>query len=358
MTTAPVVFDGHNDSLLRLYMDGSQQAIDAFLAGTATGHIDLAKAEAGNLRGGLFAMFPPSPKGGLDFSLLQGGGYEVPLPEPLDKALAEAATIGMASILFRLERASNGRLRICRSVSDIRAAFAEDAMAAVLHIEGAEAIDPELALLDVLFAAGLRSIGMVWSRDNVFAHGVPMRFPASPDIGDGLTEAGERLVERCNALGILLDLSHLNEKGFWDVARLSDAPLVATHSNVHALCTVSRNLTARQLAAIAESRGVVGLNFATAFLREDGAMNADTPIETMIRHLDALVEALGEDGVALGSDFDGAVIPAAIGDAAGLQALFEALDRRGYGRALIDKIAHGNWLSVLERTWKTTDDHR
>ncbi|MCE7027190.1 dipeptidase [Jiella avicenniae] len=355
---APVVFDGHNDSLLRLHVDGSQQAIDAFLAGTGPGHIDLAKAESGNLRGGLFAIFPPSPQGSIDFSRMPPGGYEMPLPAPLETAIAEAATIGMASILFRLERGSNGRLRICRSVADVRAAWAADAMAAVLHIEGAEAIDPDLAMLDVLHAAGLRSIGMVWSRDNVFAHGVPMRFPSSPDIGDGLTEAGERLVKRCNDLGILLDLSHLNEKGFWDVARFTDAPLVATHSNVHALCPVSRNLTDRQLAAIAESKGVVGLNFATAFLREDGAMDADTPIETMVRHLDALVNALGEDGVALGSDFDGAVIPAPIGDAAGLPALFEALDRHGYGSALIEKIAHGNWLNVLERTWKAPGDPR
>ncbi|NDW03706.1 dipeptidase [Jiella pacifica] len=355
---APVVFDGHNDALLRLYMDGSQQAIDAFLAGTGPGHIDLVKAKAGNFRGGMFAIFPPSPKGAIDFDRMSPGGYDCLLPEPLEIVFAQAATIGMAAILFRLERGSNGRLRVCRSVADIRAAWAEDAMAAVLHIEGAEAIDADLAMLDVLHAAGLRSIGMVWSRDNIFAHGVPMRFPSSPDIGDGLTEAGERLVKRCNELGILLDLSHLNEKGFWDVARLSDAPLVATHSNVHALCTVSRNLTGRQLAAIAESKGVVGLNFATAFLREDGAMNADTSIETMVRHLDALIEALGEDGVALGSDFDGAVIPAPIGNASGLPALFDALDRRGYGRALIEKIAHGNWLSVLERTWKAPVDRR
>lgn len=350
--TSPVVFDGHNDTLLRLHMDGRDTAFDAFLAGAAPGHIDLAKAKAGNLRGGLFAMFPPSPRGGLDFSRMPAGGYEMPLPAPLERTVAEAATISMTSILLRLERASEGRLRVCRSVADIRSAMDAGAMAAVMHIEGAEAIDADLKMLDVLFAAGLRSIGMVWSRNNIFAHGVPMRFPSSPDIGEGLTEAGERLVARCNELGILLDLSHLNEKGFWDVARLSDAPLVATHSNVHAICPVSRNLTDRQIAAIAESKGLVGLNFATAFLREDGGMDADTGLDVMIRHLDGLVERLGEDGVALGSDFDGAVIPAPIGDASGLPKLFEAMERHGFGQALIDKIAHENWLNLLERTWK------
>ncbi|MBP0617494.1 dipeptidase [Jiella mangrovi] len=350
---SPIVFDGHNDCLLRLYLDGGEAAIEAFLGNGGPGHIDLQKAEAGKLRGGLFAIFPPSPRGGLDLSRMPAGGYDYPLPAPLEGPVAEAATIAMASILLRLERQSKGRFRVCRSVAEIRSAWSDGALAAVMHIEGAEAIDPGLRMLDVLHAAGLRSIGMVWSRNNHFAHGVPMRFPSSPDIGEGLTAAGERLVKRCNELGILLDLSHLNEKGFFDVARLSDAPLVATHSNVHALCPVSRNLTDRQLAAIAETKGVVGLNFATAFLREDGAMNADTDLDTMIRHLDALVERLGEDGVALGSDFDGAVIPEPIGDASGLPKLFTAMERHGYGKALIDKIAYENWLSVLERSFKS-----
>ena len=109
-------------------------------------------------------------------------------------------------------------------------------LAAVLHIEGAEAIDPELEALEVFYAAGLRSLGPVWSRPNVFGHGVPFRFPSSPDTGPGLTDAGKELVRACNRLRIMLDLTHLNEAGFWDVAALTDAPLVATHSNVHALC--------------------------------------------------------------------------------------------------------------------------
>ena len=149
----------------------------------------------------------------------------------------------------------------------------------------------------------------------------------------------------------MIDLSHLNQKGFWDVATLSAAPLVATHSNVHALCPSTRNLTDRQLDAIAESRGVVGLNFATCFLRPDGAMRGDTDLELMVRHLDHLIERMGENGVALGSDFDGAVIPEAVGSVAGLPALFDRLRVAGYGKALLTKIARDNWLSVLERSW-------
>ena len=220
-----------------------------------------------------------------------------------------------------------------------------------MHIEGAEAIDPDLAMLDVLHAAGLRSLGLVWSRSNAFAHGVPFRFPSDGDIGPGLTEAGRALVRACNARRIMVDLSHLNERGFWDVAEMSDAPLVASHSNVHALCASSRNLTDRQLDAIRGSRGLVGLNFACSFLRPDGAMRSDTDLDVLRRHLDALLDRLGEDGVALGSDFDGAAVPAAIGSAAGLPALFEHLSQAGYSDALLRKIGAENWLGVLERTW-------
>ncbi|WP_062111582.1 dipeptidase [Aureimonas sp. AU40] len=346
------VFDGHNDALLRIYQDPTPTTFQAFLDGDSQLHIDLAKARAGGLAGGLFAIFPPSPMAGDLSDRMSGRGYDLPLPTPLAHPAGADATVAMASILLRLEAASKGGLTVCRSVSEIESAMAKGSLAAVLHIEGAEAIDPELHMLDVLFAAGLRSVGMVWSRNNHFAHGVPMRFPSTPDTGEGLLEPGKRLVKRCNELGILLDLSHLNERGFWDVAELSDAPLVATHSNAHLLCTVSRNLTDVQLDAVAASRGVVGLNFATAFLREDGRMDSDTPLDTMRRHLDALLERLGEEGVALGSDFDGATIPDAIGSAAGLPALFEHLSKAGYGDALLERIAHRNWLSVLGRTWK------
>lgn len=344
------VFDGHNDTLLKLYMSPQADKEKLFLDGApARWHIDLPRARKGGFAGGMFAIFPPPaeerrPKRG-EPSPMPGNDEPLPPQLPLDEA--RVSTLGMASILFRLERA--GALSICRSAGDIRAAMARGSLAAVFHIEGAEAIDTDLAMLDVLHAAGLRSLGLVWSRPNAFGHGVPFRFPASPDIGDGLTEAGKALVKACNRLRIQVDLSHLNEKGFRDVAALSDAPLVATHSNVHALCASSRNLTRWQLDAIRASGGMVGLNFATGFLNPQGPSGKATGIDVMVRHVDALLEALGEDGVGLGSDFDGAPIPAEIGDVSGLPRLIEAFERRGYGRELIDKIAWKNWIGVLER---------
>jgi membrane dipeptidase len=258
----------------------------------------------------------------------------------------------MLSLLLRIERESQGRVRVCRSVADIRDCLNDGVVAAVIHIEGAEALDSNLALLDVLHAAGLRSLGPVWSRPNAFGHGVPFRCPSSPDIGPGLTELGKELIAACNRLNILVDLSHLNERGFWDVAAISNAPLVATHSNAHALSQHSRNLTDEQLAAIRTSGGIVGVNFATAFLRPDGRMEIDTPVDLVIDHVDHLLKHVGEDGVAFGSDFDGARIPAGIGTAAGLQSLVGIMRARGYDEPLIDKVCHKNWLRVLERTWR------
>ena len=149
----------------------------------------------------------------------------------------------------------------------------------------------------------------------------------------------------------MLDMSHMTEKGFDDVARLSDAPIIATHSNAHAITPSSRNLTDRQLAIIAESNGMVGLNFATSFLRRDGKQGGDMGWEDILAHLDYLIEKLGEDRVGLGSDFDGATLPNGIGDVGGLPNLTAAMEAHGYGPALMAKLTHENWLAVLERTW-------
>lgn len=347
------VFDGHNDTLLRLWQrkdpDGG---VEAFLAGGAGGHIDLPRARAGGLFGGMFAIFTPSRDLGDDYvRMMREASYDVPLPNPLPIGEAQGAVLGMMAALMRIARASGGTVAICRSAAEIRAAKERGSLAAVLHIEGAEAIGPDLDALHVLHAAGLMSVGPVWSRPNVFGHGAPFRFPSSPDVGPGLTDAGRDLVRECDRLRIVLDLSHLNEAGFWDVARISRAPLIATHSNAHAVTAHARNLTDAQLDAIAERGGLVGLNLATCFLRPDGRMRADTPLSDLARHLDHLIGRLGEDHVGLGSDFDGALVPAEIGDVAGLPVVFEALKRHGYDEALIEKIAWRNWLAALERVW-------
>jgi membrane dipeptidase len=158
-------------------------------------------------------------------------------------------------------------------------------------------------------------------------------------------------VRACNRLGILVDLSHLNEAGFWDVARLSDAPLVATHSNAHALCASSRNLTDAQLDAIQASDGVVGVNFAVNFLRADGVSEPDTPLEEIVRHVVYLAERMGIEHVALGSDFDGATISRELRGLEDLPRLVDALRAGGLDEEAVAMVTHGNWLRVLGATW-------
>jgi membrane dipeptidase len=350
------IFDGHNDALLRLWKRKGPDAPRAFLDGEGKGQLDLPMARQGGFAGGLFAIFVPSPRNkaapGKDAAPALDTAAGAPVPPPLDLTTAQTAVSSMASILFRIEREADGQVRICRTVQDIRHCIDTGVLAAVLHIEGAEAIDPEFETLDVLHQAGLRSLGPVWSRPNTFGHGVPFRCPSSPDTGPGLTDLGKELVRVCNRLKILIDLSHLNEKGFWDVAELSNAPLVATHSNAHALSPHSRNLTDEQLKAIRETGGMVGVNFAVSFLREDGRQDSDTPIELVIDHVEHMLKQAGEDNVGFGSDFDGALIPKSLGNAAGLPALVEAMRTRGYGEPLIEKLCYRNWLRVFERTWK------
>ncbi len=336
------VFDGHNDVLLRLSRESGKDAIAGFFEGEASGHIDLPRAKAGGLAGGLCAIYVPSP------SMTKDANGDYPTPSQHD---ALNTTLGMARLLFDLQTRSDGAVTVCRTAADIRRSMTEGRFSAVFHIEGAEAIAADLDALYVLYQAGLRSLGPVWSRPNIFAYGVPFRYPSSPDIGAGLTQAGKNLIAACNALKIMIDLSHMNESGFWDIAKLSKAPLVASHSNVHALCPHSRNLTDRQLDAIRDTGGLVGINFGVLFLRDDGVKDPDTSLEPIVRHVAYIAERIGIDHVALGSDFDGTTIPDELKDAAGLPRLVKALRNHGFDDAELAKITHQNWISVLERTW-------
>jgi membrane dipeptidase len=321
-----VIIDGHNDLVLHRWR------------GEPSEHIDLDAAAAAGFVGGFFALYVPSPREPDP----PPPPYALPLPPPIP--YDEAAPV--ADELYE----TLCSLPVGRAVS--AADFAEGRVTAIVHLEGAEAISPSLSNLEGWYERGLRSIGLVWSRSNAFAEGVPFRFPSSPDTGPGLTRAGVELVRACNRLGILLDVSHLNEAGFWNVARLSEAPLVATHSNAHALCPASRNLTDRQLDAIRESGGVVGVNFAVTFLREDGMLRPDeTPLAEIVRHIDHLVERMGIDHVAFGSDFDGAEVPSELGGASDFPKLVEALRSAGYDEDAVAMITHENWLRVFRATW-------
>lgn len=364
IATGIPVFDGHNDTLLDLPLTGR-----SFFERSDRGHLDLPRAREGGLGGGFFAVFVPDPEVAAampaasaeaeaddettSVAARTSSRYADPdaIPPPMSLEYAQREAMRAVARLFRLEREAAGAVKVVRTAGELRECLETGTLAMELHFEGAEAIDPELDALEVYYQAGLRSLGITWSRPNRFGYGVPFQFPASPDTGPGLTELGKELVRACNRLGVMIDLSHLNEAGFWDVAAISTAPLVATHSNAHALCRATRNLTDRQLDAIRDSEGVVGLNFNCGFLHPEGERGSQLDLGIMVDHLDYLIARLGDDKVALGSDFDGATMPEGVRDVSLLPNLIAAMRARGYDDATIRKIAYENWLRVLALTW-------
>ncbi len=321
-----MILDGHNDLALRVWL------------GQEPAHIDLAAAAEVGFAGGFFALSAPAS----GFAPPAVAPYDLPLGDPIPLEAARRAVEEQAVTLAGLDVA------LVRRVGEI----VPGRVNAIMHFEGAEPLAPDLSDLAGWYDRGLRSVGLTWARPNAFGEGVPFRFPSSPDTGPGLTADGVSLVHACNLQGILVDVSHLNEAGFWDVARITQAPIVATHSNAHALCPSSRNLTDRQLDAIAESGGVVGVNFGLLFLRADGGFDRATPMSEIVRHIDYLVSRMGADHVAFGSDFDGAEIPDELGGMAGLPRLVDALRARGHDDDTIAGITHRNWLRVLDDTWR------
>ncbi len=349
-TSPIVVFDGHNDILLNLFITKAHSE-QSFFVRNDDGHLDLPRAKQGGFGGGLFAiMVPPEHK--TPEPDKPATHFDIPEFSSLQTTAVQQGVIRAMAGLFRLEAASAGAVKVIRTVSEIRECLRSGVLAAALHFEGAEPIDSDLDSLHVFYQAGLRSLGIVWSRPNVFGHGVPIRFPSSPDTGPGLTDAGKALVPECNRLGIMVDVSHLNYRGFMDVAETSDRPIVATHSNAHAICPCSRNLTDEQLDIIAASNGLVGINFGIGFLRADGSLDAETPVSVIVDHIEYISERIGVDHVALGSDFDGISIPEELKDVTGLPLIFDILSQRGFSKSDLTKIANGNWLRVLEATWR------
>lgn len=349
----PIIFDGHNDTVLSLMSTGR-----SFFERSDEGHIDLPRSRDGGLGGGFFAVFVMDPVAEVDAddpelasAAIARYSGDVELPPMMGLEYAQPAALRAAGTLLRLARTSEGQVQIVRTARELQHCLDNGIFAMILHFEGAEPLDTDGLALEVFYAAGFRSLGLTWSRKNLYCEGVPFKFPSSPDLGPGLTDAGKELVRQCNQLGIMIDLSHITERGFWDVAAISDKPLVATHSNAHVVSPSPRNLTDKQLDAVRDSGGVVGLNYHVGFLRPDGARDANTPISIMVDHVEHMVERVGIDGVALGSDFDGATMPDELKDATGLPRLMAALEERGYDRGSLTKLAHANWVRVLRETW-------
>jgi membrane dipeptidase len=315
------IIDGHTDYILSVLETGRD-----FFAESAVGHVDLPRARRGGVAAMLSAVFV----------------RDAYLPT---QALAQ--TLRATDKLLEMERASGGALRLVTSVSQLERCLEDGTFGVIVHFEGAEAIDPEFAVLRLAYRLGLRSLGLTWSRPNIFAKGV-----GPEDGGRGLTGLGRKLVGACNEMGIVIDVSHLNDAGFWDVIECSTQPVVASHSNCRSLCPVARNLSDEQIRALAAKGGLLGINFHVGFLRAGAEHPDEATIADVIAHIDHVVELVGVDHVAFGSDFDGATMPHDLPDVAALPRLVEALLRHGYDDAAVRKICAENWLRVFRAVWR------
>lgn len=357
MDLAPI-FDGHNDTLLSLFDleslgPGRAGKARSFFDKGETGMLDLPRARAGGLIGGLFAIFCPPPLDSPEHdpfarTAFTPAGYQVPPIGGIDPAYAEGLTDEVIANLHALLEQGQGQIGLVRRYSDLEGFMEKNVLAMVLHLEGAEAIHANLDNLEAYYQKGVRSIGLVWSRPNVFGHGINYQFPGGPDTGDGLTPQGKALVKACDRLGILIDLAHINEKGFWDVAKMSCSPLVVSHTGIHALSPASRNLNDAEIDAVGQSNGLIGIMFEPSEIREDGHPEPDTPLSQLARHIDYVAQRIGIDHVALGSDFDGAMMPKDLKDASFLPNLVQALKDIGYQGEDLEKITWRNWLRILK----------
>jgi membrane dipeptidase len=311
------------------------------LAALLAGPAKLA-ADADIERAALVSIDVPAASGALEAagpSVFENAGVELDLvmipPETPDMTPNIAAAV------------EDGRARFVLNADDLETCRKGGSFGAILHYEGAEAIDPEFVVLRLAYALGLRSLGLAWSRSNIFAEGV-----GDNDRGRGLTYLGTELVRRCNDLGVLVDVSHLNVAGFWDVVETTSKPIVASHSNARAVCDHERNLHDDQIKALAENGGLMGINFARQFIVEGAKTGEDVPLSAMVDHIDHIVNLAGIDHVALGSDYDGASMPAELYDAAQTPKLIEAMRERGYDEEAIRKFGRDNWVRVLSEVWE------
>ncbi|MDI6603702.1 MAG: dipeptidase [Thermoanaerobacteraceae bacterium] len=282
------------------------------------GHIDIERLQEGDVHLQVFAAF-------ID-------------PKHMRK---NAATIALKMIdkLYQLIK-KNDKLMLVLNGKDIDRIEKEDKIGVMLSIEGGEALEGDIALLRMFYRLGVRALALTWSLRNDLGDGV------EGVAESGLTSFGKDVVKEMNKLGMIIDVSHLNERGFWNVMEISEKPVIASHSDCKALCSHKRNLTDEQIKAIAGKGGVIGINFAPEFLKESGKAS----VEDVICHIDHICGLVGSEYVGFGSDFDGIDdVPEDLYDVSCFPKIIDGLKRRGYKEKDIDLICHENFERLIKK---------
>lgn len=224
---------------------------------------------------------------------------------------------------------------------DLEKNWQDGKISAFLSMEDGRAVDGKMEKLHAYYEKGVRMLGLTWNFANCFG------YPNSPEasvMGQGLTKFGKEAVEEMNRLGMIVDVSHLSDGGFWDVAKISRKPFVASHSNARALCSHTRNLSDPMIRAVGEAGGVIGLNQCPEFLSQGSRKNR---MEDMVNHLLHLRNAGGREVAALGSDFDGISGKLALEGPHQYQKLAAALSKAGLSQGEIEDIFFRNAERVI-----------
>ncbi len=249
-------------------------------------------------------------------------------------------TLCIVDRLYQEIESNKQDIMLCCNYSDMEDAFAHRKIAAVLTIEGGEALEGSLASLRMLYKLGVRGMTLTWNYRNQIADGV-----IDGISGGGLTPFGREVISEMNRLGMLVDVSHISEPGFWDVINLTASPVIASHSNSKKLCGHPRNLTDEQLLALKKNGGVAGLNLYPVFLNDGGKAS----IKDALAHIEYIVALTGEETLGLGSDFDGIeYTPEGLEGVQCYSNLLNELLKLNYSEALVKKIAGENFIRVIK----------
>lgn len=321
--------DMHCDTLLRTMMNGAGSLYD----GEGMQSIRQMK-EAGQMAQFFAVFFPPR-----DMKPREDG-KKPPFVLPPDEDFYSM----LKQYLYDQVKEHQDIIALARTGEDIERNTAKGLMSAVLSIEDGRMVNGSMETLKALRNDGVCAISLTWNFANCFG------FPNSRNseiMAKGLTDFGKEAIEVMNDIGILVDVSHLSDGGFWDVAEISKKPFVATHSNCRVLSPHTRNLTDEMIRALAEKGGISGLNFGPEFLSADITCK-DTKIEDLASQVLHMVNVGGEDFPAFGTDFDGIGGTFELGHPTEMDNLFAVLEKKGMTASQLDKFASKNVLRVMK----------
>ena len=312
MTQTIPYFDAHCDTISRCMEAGEGMRENR-------GHLDFMRLSKYRSAGAVFAVF-----------------HDAAEPPP-DGMLAE---LRRQCDFFAQEVEKSSDLVVhCRTAAQLRAAHEAQKTAALLSVEGAELLECDPERLFEAHERGVRSVNLTWNRANALA-GSNIEDPQR-----GLSDRGRAFVRAAEELGIFVDVSHLSDAGFLDVIRMTQRPILATHSNARAICPHTRNLTDDMFRAIVETGGAVGINLYARFVASDTAASMDA----LGHHIDRFMELGGEKTLCIGADFDGCdALSGGITNVSDMPLLWDALARRGYAQETLEAIFAGNLLRVLK----------